>query len=218
MKKIYYEIYEDLREKIMPGVYPYQSYIPSELQLVEEYECSHNTVRKAISVLTLHGFVQPIRGKGVVVIWQPRQRTRFELGGIETFREAAKRCGLEANTRVRLFEHVIATREIAIATGFMEGTELVHLERIRRFSGVDLILDKSYFLASCVKGLTKEIAGQSIFTYLKDVLAWRSPPQIAPSPWSMRQQTTGRPSTSWTSTCWPWLRTERSTATALCSR
>lgn len=116
MKKIYYEIYGDLREKTMPGVYPYQSYIPSELQLVEEYECSHNTVRKAISVLTLHGFVQPIRGKGVVVIWQPRQRTRFELGGIETFQEAAKRCGLEANTRVRLFEHVIATREIAIAT------------------------------------------------------------------------------------------------------
>jgi len=170
MKKIYYEIYEDLREKIMLGVYPYQSYIPSELQLVEEYECSHNTVRKAISVLTLHGFVQPIRGKGVVVIWQPRQRTRFELGGIETFQEAVKRCGLEANTRVRLFEHVIATREIAIATGFMEGTELVHLERIRRFSGVDLILDKSYFLASCVKGLTKEIAEQSIFTYLEDVL------------------------------------------------
>lgn len=52
----------------------------------------------------------------------------------------------------------------------MEGTELVHLERIRRFSGVDLILDKSYFLASCVKGLTKEIAEQSIFTYLEDVL------------------------------------------------
>ena len=29
MKAIYYDIYKDLREKIMAGVYPYQSYIPS---------------------------------------------------------------------------------------------------------------------------------------------------------------------------------------------
>ena len=170
MKKIYYEIYEDLREKIIEGMYPFQTYIPSELQLVEMYECSHNTVRKALSVLASHGFVQPIRGKGVIVIWQPRRRTRFELGGIETFQEAAKRCGLEPSTRVRLFERVVATRQIAELTGFAEGAELVHLERIRHFDGADLILDKSYFLAQCVSGITREIAEQSIFTYLEDVL------------------------------------------------
>ena len=173
MKKIYYEIYEDLREKIIEGVYPFQSYIPSELRLVEMYECSHNTVRKALSVLALHGFAQPIRGKGVVVIWQPHQRTSFELGGIETFQEAAERCGFEPVTRVRLFEHVVATRKIANVTGFPEGVELVHLERIRHFDGADLILDKSYFLASCVEGLTKEIAEQSIFTYLEGKLGMR---------------------------------------------
>ena len=59
MKSIYYDIYKDLRDKIMSGVYPYQTYIPSELKLIEEYECTHNTLRKALQVLQMHGFVRP---------------------------------------------------------------------------------------------------------------------------------------------------------------
>lgn len=170
MKAIYYDIYKDLREKILAGVYPYQTYIPSENQLIAEYDCTHNTIRRALQVLILHGFVQPVRGKGVKVIWQAGHRTRFVLGDIETFREAVARNGLEATTQVRLFEHVVADERIAEASGFEVGDELIHLERVRRFDDANLIFDKSYFRASCVEGLTPEIASDSIFTYLEDVL------------------------------------------------
>ena len=37
MRSIYYEIFEDLRDRIEEGEFPYQSYIPSESALVEEY-------------------------------------------------------------------------------------------------------------------------------------------------------------------------------------
>ena len=118
MKKIYYEIYEDLRDKIIADVYPYQTYIPSENALVEMYECSHNTLRRALAVLRLHGFVQPIRGKGVVVIYQPHQRANFVLGDIETFKEASARNGLTSHTSVTVFEPVVADARIASRTGF----------------------------------------------------------------------------------------------------
>ena len=170
MKAIYYDIYKDLREKIMAGVYPYQTYIPPELKLLEEYECTHNTIRKALQVLTMHGFVQPVRGKGVKVIWQAGRRTRFVLGDIETFREAAAKNGLEAKTQVKTFEHVVADRRISEATGFAVGDELLHIERVRHLDDANLIFDKSYFRASCVEGLTPEIAADSIFTYLEDEL------------------------------------------------
>ena len=91
MKAIYYDIYKDLRDKIIEGVYPYQSYIPSELKLIDQYECTHNTLRKALVVLQMHGFVQPIRGKGVKVIWLAGRRTQFVLGDIENMREAFSR-------------------------------------------------------------------------------------------------------------------------------
>lgn len=170
MKAIYYDIYKDLRDKIIAGTYKYQTFIPSENQLVEEYECTHNTVRKALSVLISHGFVQPLRGKGVKVIWQHGRRRRFVLGDIETFREVVEKNGLESQTSVRAFEHVVADKPLAELTGFAVGDELLHVDRVRRIDGSNLILDKSYFLASLVCGLTPEVAAKSIFTYLEGEL------------------------------------------------
>ena len=170
MRTIYYDIYEDLRDKILAGTYEYQSFIPSESKLVEVYECSHNTLRKALSVLMLHGFVQPIRGKGVRVIYRPERRANFVLGDIETFREAAARNGLNATTKVHVFERVVADQQLADLTGFLPGDELYHLERTRVFDGVSLIRDKNSFLVSALPGLTPRIAERSVYAYAEDVL------------------------------------------------
>lgn len=173
MQSIYYDIYEDLRDKILEGDYPYQTYLPAESQLTKRYQCSHNTTHKAISVLMLHGFVQPVRGKGVLVIYQPERRANFVLGDIETFKEAAARNGLVAHTKVLSFRHVTADRDIASLTGFMEGDELLYLERVRVFDDKALIRDESYFLASTLPGLTPEIAEDSVYAYAEDVLNMR---------------------------------------------
>ena len=173
MRTIYYDIYEDLRDKILAGAYEYQSFIPSESKLVEVYECSHNTLRKALSVLMLHGFVQPIRGKGVRVIYRPERRANFVLGDIETFREAAARNGLNATTKVHVFERVVADQQLADLTGFLPGDELYHLERTRVFDGVSLIRDKNYFLVSALPGLTPRIAECSVYAYAEDALGMR---------------------------------------------
>ena len=170
MRAIYYDIYEDLRDKIIEGVYPYQSFIPSESKLTEQYDCSHNTLRKALSILMLHGFVQPIWGRGVLVIYRPERRANFVLGDIETFKEAARRNGIEAHTRVHKFEHVVADEQISELTGFEVGDELIHLERVRVLEGKALIRDKSYFLASALPGLTPRIAEDSVFEYAEKVL------------------------------------------------
>lgn len=173
MRMIYFEIYEDLRDKILEGTYPYQTFIPSETKLVSMYECSHNTLRKAISVLMLHGFVQPIRGKGVLVIYRPERRANFVLGDIETFKEAAARNGLDATTRVHVFQRIVASARVAEATGFAAGDKLWHLERVRVLEGKALIRDKSYFLASALPGLTASIAEDSVYAYAEDVLGMK---------------------------------------------
>ena len=98
MRSIYFEIYEDLRDRIEAGEFVYGGFIPSEAVLVEDYECSHNTLRKSLSVLRLHGYVQPIHGKGVRVIWKPDRQARFVLGDIETFHEAAERNNIQVST------------------------------------------------------------------------------------------------------------------------
>ena len=173
MRSIYYEIYENLRDRIESGEFGNRSFIPSEAVLVEEYECSHNTLRKALSVLRLHGYVQPIQGKGVMVIWQPDHRARFILGDIESFKEATARNNVEAQTRVRSFAEIVADRHIAKKTGFAEGDELYRVERVRVINGTALIYDINYFLKSAIPNLTPEIVEHSVYEYLEGTLGMR---------------------------------------------
>ena len=69
MAKAKYEnIFKDLKEKIEFEEYEYQSILPSENILVGTYECSRNTVRRALAGLSEIGYVQAINGVGVRVI------------------------------------------------------------------------------------------------------------------------------------------------------
>lgn len=173
MKSIYYEIFEDLRDRIESGEFPYQSYIPSESVLVEDYECSHNTLRKALSVLRLHGYVQPIHGKGVLVIWKPDTCAHFVLGDIESFTEACARNELKSQTTVRSFAQIVTDAHVASLTGFNVGDHLYRVERVRHLNGAALIYDINFFLVSAVPGLTPKIVESSVYSYVENSLGMR---------------------------------------------
>ena len=67
-KSKYEQIYKSLKKRIDSGEYNEGSYLPSENTLIQIYDCSRNTVRRAISHLTMEGYVQPHHGKGVRII------------------------------------------------------------------------------------------------------------------------------------------------------
>ncbi|ERL11356.1 putative trehalose operon repressor [Coriobacteriaceae bacterium BV3Ac1] len=170
MRAAYDAIYRELKEAILEGEYPYQSMLPSEAVLVERYRCAHNTVRRALGMLAAQGMVQPIHGKGVRVIWMSHERATFEVGGIETFAEIAARNNFHAVTRTIVFEEIEVDEEFVEASGFAKGMKLLHLLRVRELDGRALILDKNYFRADAVKGLTREQSQQSIYAYVEDKL------------------------------------------------
>ena len=163
-------IYHSLKKKIEAQDYPYQSLLPSENTLIRAYDCSRNTVRRAFGDLIADGYVQPIQGKGVRVIYQPVGKTTFIIGGIETFQETARRNRLQAVTRVIRFETVTADDKLAAQSGFGTGDTLWAVERVRYLDGKALILDVNYFLQELVPGLTADIAARSIYEYIENVL------------------------------------------------
>lgn len=169
-KSKFEEIYRDLKSKVEQGEYLYSELLPSENTLVGIYDCSRNTVRRALAGLVEDGYVQSVHGKGVQVIYQPSEKNEFTVGGIESFRESALRNNFSYTTRVVRFETVAATARLAKQTGFPEGTEVLWVERVRQLDGKPLILDVNYFLKSVTGGLTPEIAEQSIYAYLEQEL------------------------------------------------
>ena len=171
MPKAKYEgIYHSIKKRIEAQDYPYQSLLPSENTLIEEYACSRNTVRRALAELVADGYVQTMQGRGVRVIYQPVGKTTFSIGGIETFQETARRNHLHAVTKVTKFETVIADECFAAKSGFSAGDELWSIERVRYLDGKALILDVNYFLKEFVPGLTPQIAANSIYDYIENTL------------------------------------------------
>ena len=171
MPKAKYEgIYHSLKKRIEAQDYPYQSLLPSENTLIEEYDCSRNTVRRALAELVDDGYVQAMQGRGVRVIYQPVGKTTFTIGGIETFQETARRNHLHAVTKVTKFETLIADERFAAKSGFSVGDELWSIERVRYLDGKALILDVNYFLKEFVPGLTPQIAANSIYDYIENTL------------------------------------------------
>ena len=169
-KSRYNEIYQTLKERIETGDYPFQELIPSENTLVQEFDCSRNTLRRAVQALSAEGYVQSMQGRGVRVIWQKRPNSQFLFGGVESFTEACKRNGIRQVTEVLRFEERAVDTSLSRLTGMPEGTAVYYIERLRRMDDVPLILDHNYFLKEAAEGLTREIAAQSIYAYLENRL------------------------------------------------
>ena len=169
-KTKYDKIYYDMKQKIETQEYEFQDLLPSEHMLIEQYHCSRNTIRRAIAELVKDGYVQTLQGKGVRNIFQPVSQNSFTLGGIESFKESSIRNNKKGITKILLFTELIVDEKLSKKTGFNIGNEVYYIQRLHYMDNKPLILNHNYFLKDVVKGLTPEIAEQSIYEYLEQTL------------------------------------------------
>jgi GntR family transcriptional regulator, trehalose operon transcriptional repressor len=170
----YVEIYEDLKQKIEKNVYEYQQLLPSENTLVKEYDCSRNTVRRAVGNLVNEGYVQTKHGQGARVIYQDFKQNEYMFGETETFKEFALRNHKKHQTKVVVFEELTVDEAIHEHTLLPVGVEVYHLKRVRYLEGNPVIMDYNYFRKDVVKGLTIDIAEDSIYEFLERELNQRA--------------------------------------------
>lgn len=169
-KSKYESIYKDLKYKIESGEFVYQQLLPSEHNLVLTYNCSRNTVRRAVGQLVTDGYVQTMQGKGVRNIFRPVEQTSYTIGGIESFKESSLRNHKSGRTRVLQFMELITDEKISRRTGFPVGSEIYYIQRLHYLDEKPLIINHNYFLKSAVPGLTPKIAENSIYEYLENTL------------------------------------------------
>lgn len=60
---LYYRVYQSLKQKILDGVYKPGDRIPPESELVQIYNVSRLTVRRALEELRSEGFISRAKGK-----------------------------------------------------------------------------------------------------------------------------------------------------------
>ncbi|MEU3600613.1 GntR family transcriptional regulator, partial [Streptomyces sp. NPDC006798] len=64
---LYQQVADAIRQGIEEGEYPPGSPLPSEAQLIEEYQVSRPTVRNAVAALRSEGLIEVRHGKGSFV-------------------------------------------------------------------------------------------------------------------------------------------------------
>lgn len=164
-------IYETLKQNILHGEYDHNHLLPTEEVLCNTFECSRNTVRRAIEKLQDEGFVQSIRGKGVVLL-ENRAASSFQIDlhnfkGLASIQVHQK---VKTTTSVLKFQEIIIDDELSKKTGFPKGSEVYYLQRLRYFNNEPLVLDINYFLKSIIKNLSVDIAQKSIYDYIEHEL------------------------------------------------
>jgi GntR family transcriptional regulator len=98
---LYRTVYDSLRERILAGDYPPGVALPSEPRLVQDYNLSLITVRRALQELVLDGLIERRQGVGSFV----REASRGIVVGLSSFDADV------AEGRLRLTRDVLADLE-----------------------------------------------------------------------------------------------------------
>ena len=129
----YLDLYNSLHNAIQSGLYPAGSVLPTESMLMEQFEVSRNTVRKALSMLQEHRLITTQRGSGSVVnsiadrIPAEPQKLDWGLGIGEVEFLVPKK---DIMVTPGVLDTVPATVEIANCFGLTPGTPIFRVQRL----------------------------------------------------------------------------------------
>ncbi|MCI5839453.1 MAG: trehalose operon repressor [Peptoniphilaceae bacterium] len=162
-------IYKDIlqmikNEEIKPG-----EKILSEKDLMNKYNASRHTVRKALTILENHGFIQKNQGKNATVI--SRNMLNFPISEIRSFTEINELENLSAQTIVEDLEIINDESLVKKLFGIEKEKELIKLVRVRKINNESVILDIDYFRRKIVSNIPLKEARKSVYNYLENNLS-----------------------------------------------
>ncbi|EOT38556.1 trehalose operon repressor [Enterococcus columbae] len=162
------EIFADLEQKILNGVYPANSLLPSENQMMEQYHVSRETVRKALNLLRNAGYIQKKQGKGSIVL--DLHRFDFPISGLTSFKELQEKFNMDSKTEVIEIKKIAVSPNLSERTGWPVAAEVWKLVRRRVINGEPSILDVDYLDAQIIPTLPEKKVEESLYRFFEEDL------------------------------------------------
>ncbi|MBO1264560.1 GntR family transcriptional regulator [Proteiniclasticum sp. SCR006] len=166
MEVKYKIICDDMAQNIHNGMYLGSKKLPTEEELIEKYQVSRNTIRKAIDLLTRKGLVIPIQGSGVFI----RNVACNGAINLEDFNGLTEGFGNKVTTKVISFKLIEADEKLAHTMQCEVGTPIYFIERLRSVSNTPYVIEYSYYNKDVIPYLSEEIVSGSIYKYIRDEL------------------------------------------------
>lgn len=161
---LYHQLKEILKEKIESNFWTSDEKIPSEYELLTQYNVSRNTVKAAIDTLVQDGLLYRIQGKGTFVA-----KPKFEqsLSGFYSFSNVMKEKGMNPKDVIISINETFATPTEARQLQVEENCKLTELRRLRCANEEPIILETSYIPKFLVHHISQEeIEKTSLYDYM----------------------------------------------------
>lgn len=139
---VYAQLAESLRQQILAGAYQPGERLPSENMLVEMYQVSPMTVRRAVNLLASQGIVTTARGSGTFV-------KEVELGAASFYLQDLKELfDDDASTTVKLLEarYIPASERAARKLHIREGERAIYIRRLLLVEGEPAFYHRGYLV------------------------------------------------------------------------
>jgi len=158
----YKKIYEELKAAIRQGQFMAGSFLPTESQLMESYDVSRTTIRKAMALLEADGCIRICQGRGTEVIEgrlvAPPQDTRV-LYDVKEMSELFLMDG-KKETSGSIVDVIQADSKIAEALRVEPLTEVYRIQRLKYCGSKPYDYVVSYVPCALAPGLTR-FSGQA---------------------------------------------------------
>jgi len=166
---LYHQLKERLKHSIEQGDWQPGDQIPSENQLVNEFNVSRNTAKKAIEELVQDGLLYRKQGKGTFVA---KPRLQQSLMGLYSFSKVFKEKGLSPKDILIEIREVKPTQEIIQELQIPEDETVFEMKRLRCVEEDPYILESSFFPKSVISDMSmlNKVGQISLYDFLEQEL------------------------------------------------
>lgn len=168
---LYHTIAEDIIAKINRG--NFDTKLPTEQMLIEQYGVSRNTIRRAIDVVYQRGLLRRVQGSGYYINQVPSTSKAILNLSVGTG-EAMHSPEFHLTSHVVTFDKIRADHKLARLMSVADDTEMFRVVRLRSLDHVQYSLETAYFLTRVIPELTVEAVNHSIFDYLRETYRIKS--------------------------------------------
>ena len=163
---LYAKVEEALATEITEGEYRPGDQLPTEDALLERFQVSRITVRRAIQNLVLRDLLEIRRGLGTFVL---APRIEAELTKLTGFVEDMHAAGRKATARVVSHGIVAASARVAERLQLTKGMKVMQIKRVRLADDTPISFDETYLPLGLGKQIVRnDLRRRPIFTLLEE--------------------------------------------------
>ena len=165
----YKKVYNNIKTQINNGNLAPLQELPSENELMQNYGFSKDTIRRALSLLEIDGYIQKQQGRNSIVLEHDLSKPQI-LSEIKTVSELNSASTHQVKTTLTSLYIVQGEEELMHIFNVNDQIDFYRIARLREIDGEAVEYEVSYFDRRIVPFISREIAEHSIYHYLENEL------------------------------------------------